>query len=143
MVRKTALLAMVICITFGAVVAGDADPCPCVVLGYTWMATPCETWNCAAAALVLANGDPNTMVLPTTHSQVKWVVLKRLVPGSVTVSPDSPVLVEQFSNMVDGSVRFAALDHDSAPLMVTTTDGNVLVVHMRPYPSGKGRAASH
>jgi hypothetical protein len=132
MSRKTALLAIVMLITFTAGTGvADTDPCPCVVLGYTWHATPCETWNCAASALVLANGDPYTMVLPTTDGKVKWVVLKRDVSGGFTESPDAPVIVERFNTMTDGSSRFAAVDQNKAPLLVTATDGNVLVVYLR------------
>ena len=142
MFRKTALLAIVMCVT--TVALADTDPCPCIVLGYTWMATPCETWNCAASALVLANGDAHTMVLPMTDDHVKWVVLRRVVSGSATVSPDNPLLIERFGNMLDGSVRFSALDHNSSPLLVTATGGNVLVVYLKPKgDAGKYHAVSH
>ena len=108
------------------------------------MATPCETWNCAASALVLANGDPQTLVLPTTDGKYKWVVVKRLVTGSATISPDAPLLVDRFNTMTDGSARFAALDHAQAPLLVTATDGNVLVVYLRQAGTpAKQHAVAH
>jgi len=144
MSRKTALLAIVMLVTLAAGQSvADTDPCPCIPLSYAWHATPCETWNCAASALVLANGDPNVMVLPTTNDKVKWVVIQRAVSGSFIVSPDAPVIVERFNTMVEGSSRFAALDHTNAPLLVTATDGNVLVVYLRQGDTTKQHAAGH
>jgi hypothetical protein len=83
------------------------------------------------------------MVLPTTDGKVKWVVVQRVPSGSFIVSPDAPVIVERFNTMVDGSSRFAALDHGTSPLLVTATDGNVLVVYMRQGTPSKQRAAAH
>ena len=116
--------------------------CPCIALSHTWLATPCESWNCAASALVLANGDPSVMAMPTNSDRYKWVILKRVVTGSVAVSPDAPMLVEQFSSMTEGSARFMALDQNVRPLLVTATDGNTLVIFLREGEK-RGRAVTH
>src|SRR2546421_374920 len=63
--------------------------------------------------------------------------------ASATVSPDAPVLVERFTTMLDGSARFMALDHALAPLLVTSTDGNVLVTYLREREAGRPRAVGH
>jgi hypothetical protein len=138
---KTLVLAIVIAIVPAAI--AQEGPCPCVPLGYTWTVTPCETWNCAASALVTANGDAYTFVLPTTSEKYKWVILKRIVSGAVVVSPDDPILIERFRTMIDGSARYAALDPSFAPLLVTATDGNILVTYLRTAETGRTRAIRH
>lgn len=57
---------------------------------YTWIATSCTTWNCAAAALVIADGEPNVLVLPTSITDHPWIILRRVEEGSVYVPEDEP-----------------------------------------------------
>jgi hypothetical protein len=131
MIKPIKLLLPFIVIVITAAAAAADDPCPCIPLSYTWLAEPCGTWNCAASALVLADGDPNVVIMPTASDKFKWVILRRIVTGSVTVSPDAPFVVEHFSSMNDGSARFSTIEQDQSPLLLTPASGNVLVVYLR------------
>ncbi len=87
---KTFFLAFLLIVAAAAAVADD--PCPCFTTGFMWLADGCQTWNCAVSALVLANGDPHLLVMPTASNNYKWVVLRRVVSASVAVSPDAPFI---------------------------------------------------
>lgn len=138
--NRSFALAAVLALAATATVAQEV--CPCVPLSHTWIAEPCETWNCAASAMVMANGDANVLVMPTASEKFKWVVVRRVVSGSVAVSPDAPFLVENFGTMTDGSARFAAIENAHVPLLVTTADGNTLVVYLRQAEE-RPRAVKH
>ena len=142
MTKRTVAFAFALFALAFAAVADDQNACPCVALSYTWIVKSCDSWNCAAAALIMADGDPQVFVMPTRSDTHKWVVLRRVVSGSVTQSPDEPFLIEQFSSMSDGSARFAGLNQAVAPLLITPTDGNVLVVFLREAEQRR-RPAAH
>jgi len=115
-----------------ALFAADAKECPCVPSPPTWSVTACETWNCAAAALVLANGSQGTMVLPTQSSQYKWIVVRRAAPdGGLTPSDPPAFVLESYVSMPLASSRFATIEQGYCPLMLTATDGSILVVSLR------------
>ncbi len=126
---KALVLALLLTVSAAAAVADD--PCPCFTTGFIWLADACETWNCAASAMVLANGDAHVLVIPTASNSFKWVVLRRVVGGSVAVSPDAPFVVQSFRSMADGTAHFATIGNDRVPMMLTTMDGDVLVVALR------------
>jgi len=142
MLHKTLALGVSLILLVVTMPAQADDPCPCVPLHPTWIATPCETWNCAAAALINANGDPQVFTLPMSGPQYKWVVLRRVASGSVIVSPDNPLQIEQFTKMVDGSIRFDGIDKSLVPMLVTAADGTIIVVSLRPTET-HARAAAH
>src|SRR5690242_1623711 len=102
MSKKTVALAAALIALAAFAADAQENPCPCVALSHTWLVSSCDSWNCAASALVMANGDPQVVVMPTRSDQHKWVVLRRVVSGSVTASPDEPFLIEQYSTMSDG-----------------------------------------
>ena len=52
---------------------------------YTWIVSSCENWNCAASALIMANGEPNVIVLPTNVEEAPWLVLRRVEEGSLFI----------------------------------------------------------
>src|SRR5687767_13362712 len=52
---------------------------------FTGIVTTCETWNCAAAALVMADGDKHVIVLPTGRTSQPWVILRRVEEGSIFI----------------------------------------------------------
>lgn len=107
---------------------------------YMWVATPCDTWGCAVAALALANGDRNVLVLPTKSSAHPWIVLKRVEAGIVDGTIETPFTTEMFSEMIDASARFISIDSEKIPILVTTTDGAMLVISM-PEPEPTRRRA--
>jgi hypothetical protein len=103
---------------------------------YQWVATPCDTWGCAIAAMASANGDRNVVVLPTKSNAHPWIVLKRIEGGILDGQMDTTFSVEPFSEMLDASARFLSIDREKIPLLVTTTDGSMLVVFMQaPEPT--------
>jgi hypothetical protein len=127
---KTTFFAALLLLTSDSILADD-KVCPCVPLTYEWVASPCETWECAQAALAVAHGDPYVVAMPTAGSW-KWVVLRRVVSGSFIVSPESPFGVELFDGVAEASARFASLDHDALPILMSTVDGKMVVVSLRP-----------
>ena len=124
----------------------SADPaCPCFPHDKTWIVTYCDTWNCASSALVMANGDPYVMAVPTSNENYRWVVVRRVVSGSVAVSPDEPFEVESFTTAMDGALRMGAIDSSLTPMMITTPDSVTLVVSLKPSMKngGKKRSVQH
>jgi hypothetical protein len=106
-----------------------------------WSATPCDTWNCAVAALTLADGNPRVMVLPTRSRIHPWVVITRMAGGDVH-NVDTTFVAECFSSMYEASARFLAVEQDKMPLLVTAVDGAMLVVSLKDAeaPPTKRRA---
>jgi hypothetical protein len=107
---------------------------------YTWIASSCSTWNCAAAALVLANGDKYVIVLPTGREDAPWVVLKRVEEGSIYVPPEEPYTCEVFADLHGGTARFHALDSCHAPMILNVPDGRTVVTSLVQCGSVKRRA---
>lgn len=130
MVKPAALVALVLVLASVPLNADD-NVCPCVPLSHEWIATSCETWNCAQAALILANGDPYVFAVPTASTTWKWVVLRRVVSGSFIPSADEPFVLEQFEGMPAAVARFSALDHDTVPMLMSMTDGKAVVLSLR------------
>jgi hypothetical protein len=136
---RAALLTLCI-VSMTSVVRAD-EPRATNPIGYRWIVTSCESWSCASAALAAANGDPNTVVLPTSSSEYPWVILRRVVEGSIYVPPDEHFDVENFDGIADAAARFASIDDSRAPILVTTTASSKLVVSMKA-PS-KTRVVRH
>lgn len=122
-----------------AVVPVSAEP-ETHPITYTWIATACDSWNCAASALILADGDPHVFVLPTSSSTHRWVVLRRVVEGSVLVPPDTPFLVEPFEVIANAVARYSAIDETHCPILVTPPGGKGLVVFLRDGAATRTRA---
>jgi hypothetical protein len=120
----TGLVVAALLLTAAPAVAQTAESQP----RYTWVATACDTWGCAIAAMASANGDRNVVVLPTKSAAHPWVVLKRMEAGVVDGVIDPIFDLECFRELFDASARFASIDREKIPLLVTTTDGSMLVV---------------
>ena len=116
--------------------------CPCVPIAYEWVAVPCDSWNCAASAVLLANGA-NVVPLPTTSNDFTWVVLKRMAVGSATISPDAPFKVDGFDGLTEASARFFTIDHQLQPMLITVPDGKVLVIARTSPEKSRSRVVSH
>lgn len=117
--------------------------CPCVPTTKLWIVEACETWNCAASAAILANGDPYVVAVPTGSSDYKWVVVRRVVAGAVEVPADAPFVVETFDTLPSASARFAAISTDLQPQMITGADGKFLVISRNTAAGSKRRASGH
>lgn len=97
--------------------------------GYEWMAIPCDTWNCAAAELVLAGGSANVLVLPMTAGPHPWVVLRRVRAGSFNIPDDAPIKVDSYDSLPIAATRFDGLS-EHAPTLITASDGKKLVIYL-------------
>ncbi len=98
---------------------------------YAWIASSCDTWNCASSALVMADGDPFVFALPTNSAKYPWVVVRRVIAGSVWLPPDNPFDVEKFDDMDIAVSRYAAIGSDHSPILVTSIAGTPLVVSLK------------
>jgi hypothetical protein len=96
-----------------------------------WVVEACETWNCAQAAVIQANGDQNVLAMPTASPQWKWIVMRRVMAGSATVSPNAPFLIDSYSNFNDALSQYTTIDKASLPMMFSSVDGGMLVVRLR------------
>lgn len=121
----------------------DDPHCPCIPMAQVWNVTACRTWNEAIATIVAANGEPTTFALPTRSADYPWVVVRKIgAEGSMISSPDmQPFDVEPFSATDLASLRFQTIDPAFVPMMVTTGDGNVLVIHL--HDAARVRAIRH
>jgi hypothetical protein len=94
---------------------------------YTWIVTSCATWNCAAAALVMADGDKHVMALPTGREDRPWLILKRVESGSVYIPDDEPFGCEVFPTVGEATAHFDGIDSCRAPMILTVPDGRAVV----------------
>jgi hypothetical protein len=110
-----------------------------VPIGSTWFADGCESWNCAAAAMVLANGDGSVVALPSQDAKFKWVVLRRIPAGAVYVTQENPFQVDVVPSYVQGASLLATMDIRQSP-MILTVGQTILFIRTR-VP--RERAAQH
>ena len=106
---------------------------------WTWIATSCENWNCAAAALVLANGDKQVIALPTGNDDRPWLILKRVEEGAIYIPDDEPYGCEVFANVTDAGSRFTAMDGCHGPMMMNVPDGRAVVVSLSKCDDQKSK----
>ena len=140
--KRAIVLFAVLSLLSLAAVADDGNVCPCIPRSDHWIATACDTWACATSALTLAEGDPSVMLLPFNSVHYKWLVLRHVVGGDAgAASPDSPIRVEQFASVPVATSQFSTMDIGIAPMMLTTTDGKVLLLSLRE-PEQHRRAAA-
>jgi len=131
--------ALFVVLTLAGTLLSAQNVCPCVPISHTWTVETCDSWNCAAAAAIVANGDPNVLTMPAPGNDGHWLVLKRVNSGSYIAPPDAPYLLESFDS-VDGAVaRFSAMG-DHAPMILSVPDGKFVVVTSRQAVA-KRRAA--
>ena len=102
--------------------------CPCVPIAHEWIVSACESWNCAVAAQLVAEGSPDVLTMPSGSDDFKWVVLRRVATGSAVISPDAPFKIETFTTVTDGANRFQSINPELRPLLLTAPDGHTLVV---------------
>jgi len=131
MAKRSLLVVLLFSLCLPVTVHADDNPCPCVPRTLLWTVEACETWNCAQAALIQANGDPYVMSMPTNSAQYKWIVMRRIVSGSSTVSPNAPFLIDSYSNMGEAFSAYATIDSSAMPMMFSAVDGAMLVVRLR------------
>ncbi len=128
---------------FSAFVAAPlpAD-CPCFPLTHLWVVKTCTDWNCAAAELMLAGGDPQVMAIPVGMDDPHWLVLRRIAAGSAIDVSTDPFEIRQFDGMDGAVTHYSTLAHERLPMVLTAPDGQVLVISLKPGEPRK-RAAAH
>ena len=97
---------------------------------YTWMAESCTSWNCAAAAMVLANGDKYVIVLPTGQEDRPWLILRRMEEGAIVPPENEPFTCNMFNTVVDATSYYTAMDSCHGPLLLNTPDGRAVVASL-------------
>jgi hypothetical protein len=111
---------------------------------YTWIVSSCEKWNCAAAALVMADGEPNVIVIPTGSEERPWLILRRVEEGSVFVPEDEPYTCDVFETVAVAGSTYSSMDTCRSPLMLTVPDGRTIIASLSKCGEGtRRRAASH
>ena len=111
---------------------------------YTWVVTSCETWNHAASAMVLADGNPNVMVLPTGKAERPWIVLKLVEEGTIFAPDEEPYSCEVLQTVTEASSRFDSIDSCHGPIVMSMPDGRAVVISLKKCgDGGKSRAVRH
>jgi hypothetical protein len=98
---------------------------------YTWIATSCDTWNCAAAAMVMADGDKYVLVLPTGREEQPWIVLRRVEEGSIFVPDDEPYTCNVYATVDDAAIKYGVTDSCHAPLILNVPDGRAVIASLK------------
>jgi hypothetical protein len=120
-----------------ALPAAAAEPELTKPIQYTWIAQGCSTWSCALVLLAEADGNGQVIALPTRHPDYPWVILRRIVSGSIYIPPDEPFLAHRFDSIALAVAQFSAIPEDLLPMIVTAGNDTV-VIHMRA--AGRHRA---
>jgi hypothetical protein len=107
---------------------------------YTWLATVCASWNCAAAALILADGNRHVIVLPTRDEEHPWVVLRRFEEGSIFIPDSEPYTCEVLNTVHEAASRVSVLeDSGCRPLILNVPDDRTVVISLKSCQSGRRR----
>jgi len=138
---KTSIAIFMFSMSF-ALPAGAQQACPCIPLSNVWVVKSCDTWNCAAASLIMANGDPYTVSLSTGNTDHPWVIVRRIVTGTATDSSDDPYQLDAFDHATEAMSHFSAMPDSARPIMVSAPDGKMLILSLRA-DSQKRRAVTH
>ena len=139
MIRSLIVAATTVLLVF-PVFAADSDPCPCVPVTHLWTIRSCDTFDCAASEFVLSNGSGDYLIVPTSSTDVKWVVLQRVASGSA-ISNDPTFTLETFDGFDDASIRYNTVAPDLKPMIMSVTDGKFVVVARR-VPEPRRRAVA-
>ena len=133
--RRIFPILVFVAMSFAAIAEETTNP-----IRYTWIATSCETWNCAAAALVLADGDKHLIVLPTGRDETPWVILRRVEEGSIYIPEDEPFACTVFEATAEATTHFQGLESCRNGIMLSAPDGRMVVTALQSCGSGKRRA---
>ena len=112
---------------------------------YTWIVSSCETWNCAASALVMANGEPNVLVLPTNVPELPWVILRRVEQGSIYIPDTEAFGCDVYSEVNEATSHYSGMDLCRKAMVLTVPDGKSVVVSLQQCDGAgaRRRAAGH
>jgi hypothetical protein len=102
---------------------------------WTWVASSCSTWNCAAAAMVMADGDSNTMIMPTGRSEQPWIILRRVEQGSVFIPEEEPYGCSVFETIREAATHYDTMETCFAPMLLNVPDGRAVIASLRNCPA--------
>ena len=120
---------------------GAQQVCPCVPVSHTWTVETCNSWNCAASAMIMAGGDPYVLSMPAPSADGRWLIVKRVAAGSYVANPDAPFLLETFDGADGAGARFVSVSADRGPMLLSVPDGRFVVVMSRdPLPKRRSAA---
>ena len=135
--KTTLAIFMISAMTVPSVQAQQA--CPCVPIANLWVVKSCDNWNCAAANLILANGDPYTVSLSTGNPEHPWLILRRIASGTATDSNEAYQL-DAFDHATEAMSHFSSLSDGVRPMMISAPDGKMIVLSLRDPGLQKHRA---
>jgi hypothetical protein len=138
--RSLRAVAFAITVAISVSTSSAQEACPCIPISKIWVGAMCDSWNCAAAALITANGDPNVFVVPFGSDDKRWLVVRQVAAGSY--SDESPFNVESFDGVADAAARFAAIASDFHPKMASSADGKFLVISLKQVEA-RHRSVGH
>lgn len=107
---------------------------------YTWVVTSCATWNCAASALIMADGEPNVIAVPTTDTQSPWLVLRRVEEGSVYIPETESFGCDVFGEVASATSHYLAMDSCRSPMVFSVPDGRAVVISLNQCGQPRRRA---
>lgn len=134
---KRTLVALIFLFTASSLIADDGPITK--PIRYTWVATSCETWNCAAAALVLANGDKHVLVISTGREEQPWVILRRVEEGSVFIPDEEPYECSVYDSVNTAAIEYGVMDTCHAPLILNVPDGRAVITSLRKCGEGTSK----
>ena len=135
---KTYLITLVLAMAAATSALGDSPTTKPV--RYTWIVTSCETWNCAASAMVMANGDKHVIALPTGQEERPWLILRRVEEGSIFIPEDEPFTCELFDDVGAAGDRFRDVSSCQGPMMLNVPDGRAVVISLQQCGGAKRRS---
>lgn len=136
----TFMKALLVIVALATAVPALAQPVTTNPIRYTWIATSCADWNCAASAFMQAAGDKYVIVLPTTNQGRPWLILRRVEEGSIYIPEDEPYVSEVFDNLPDAVFRYDGITSCRGPMIMNVTDGRMVVTSLNECPKPKQRA---
>jgi hypothetical protein len=130
---------LLIAATAALLAAPVSADCPCIPLTHLWTVKTCADWNCANSELVLANGDPQVIVVPVGMSDGRWLVLRRFVAGAAIEDQNDPFQLHQFGSVNSAVDHYTSMSTDMRPQLLTAPDGQVLVIALKEPEQSIGR----
>ncbi len=127
--RQIQLALIAVILSVSPLTLNAQNVCPCVPASKVWVVTVCDTWNCAMASLVRANGDPSVFAVPVAVDDGRWLVVRQVTSG--TYIDNSPFQVESFDGASEAIARYSALADALKPHIMSSPDGKFLVISLR------------
>ena len=140
--RLARTLVAAVIVTFALPLAINAE-CPCVPVTHLWIVKTCDSWDCAASDLAVANGDPHVFAVPYGMDDQRWIVFSLIPSGSSAETYNDPLQIDTFEGMDGASAHFVTIDAARHPIIVSAPDGHFLVVSLKHADPRRRSASVH